>query len=111
MGNWKIDYWEGEQGKKPVEKWLDKLTKDQLKAVAKVVKMLEIAGNDLKMPFSFPLGNGLFELRDKKYGYRIYYCFSGGRLILLLAAGDKSSQQKDIKIARERLRNMGKKAL
>ena len=38
-------------------------------------------------------------------GYRVYYTRRGNRLLLLLAGGDKSTQQKDmtmaIKLARE----------
>lgn len=103
MSKWQIEYWEGPQGKSPVEKWLDKLTKDQLKSVAKEVKMLEEIGNELKLPHSRALGDGLFELRERRYGYRIYYGFHGEQLIILLAAGDKSSQERDIKVARDRL--------
>ena len=103
MSKWKIDYWENSQGNSPVEKWLDKLTKDQFKAVYKLIEMLEDAGIDLKMPYSSPLGQGLFELRDRHYGYRIYYCFQGNRMIILLATGDKKSQKRDIVTARKRL--------
>ena len=49
------------------------------------------------------LSNGLFELRERRFGYRIYYCFGPHNTIILLAAGDKQSQEKDIKTARERL--------
>ncbi len=65
--------------------------------------MLEMVGNDLRLPHSKPLGEGLFELRERKYGYRVYYGFKGQCLIILLAAGNKRSQERDIKIARERL--------
>ncbi len=103
MKEWQIEYWEETQGKSPVEKWLDKLTKDQLKAVAEELMLLEKAGNELKLPHSRSLGDGLFELRERRYGNRIYYAFHGKRLIILIAAGDKKSQKRDIKIARERL--------
>jgi putative addiction module killer protein len=69
----------------------------------KELKLLEICGNDLKLPHSRALGNGLFELREQRYGYRIYYGFYKNRVIILLHAGDKSKQQNDIKIARTRL--------
>lgn len=105
MARWKIDYWENDQGNSPVEKWLDKLTKDQFKAIYKLLEMLEEAGTDLKMPHSFPLKDGLFELREHRYGYRIYYCFQGNRLIILLASGDKKSQERDISTARRRLKD------
>jgi putative addiction module killer protein len=100
---WKIDYWSEKDKKSPVEKWLDDLTEDQLESVTKKVKLLEKMGNDLKMPHSFPLSKGLFELREMHYGYRIYYGFKGSLMIILLVSGDKSSQGRDIKIARDRL--------
>ncbi len=103
MKKWEIEYWSATKGKSPIEKWLDSLEKDQLKSLAKELKMLEEAGNELKMPHSFPLGKGLFELRERKYGLRVYYGFHGDILIILLAAGDKKSQARDIKTARERL--------
>jgi len=103
MNKWQIDYWDGSREKGPVEAWFDELTKDELKEVAKKLKMLEIAGNELKMPHSKPLGKGLFELRELKYGFRLYYGFRNQQIIIVLAAGHKKKQQSDIRIARERL--------
>lgn len=49
-----------------------------------------------------PIGKGLSELRlDVGPGYRVYYLQDGNTLILLLCAGDKSTQQKDIDRAHE----------
>lgn len=43
------------------------------------------------------LTNSVVELKiDFGPGYRVYYTQRGARLLLLLAGGDKSSQQKDI---------------
>jgi putative addiction module killer protein len=43
------------------------------------------------------LTNGVSELKiDVGPGYRVYFTLRGDRLLLLLAGGDKSSQQKDI---------------
>lgn len=103
MKQWKLDYWCSNTGKSPIERWLDNLTTEQLKTVAKEMSLLEKCGNDLKMPHSRSLGKGLFELREQKFGYRVYYCFCDNKLIVLLAAGDKSSQTNDIKVARQRL--------
>ena len=43
------------------------------------------------------LSDGVSELKiDVGPGYRVYYSQRGSRLLLLLAGGDKSTQQKDI---------------
>ena len=52
------------------------------------------------------LTEGVSELKiDIGPGYRVYYSTRGDRLLLLLAGGDKSSQQKDIAKALELNRN------
>lgn len=46
------------------------------------------------------LTDGVSELKiDVGPGYRVYYTERGGELIVLLAGGDKSSQQTDIEAA------------
>ena len=48
------------------------------------------------------VGDGVSEMRIFiGKGYRLYFTIRGGEIILLLCAGDKSSQQKDIKQAKE----------
>ena len=39
-------------------------------------------------------------------GYRVYYTQRSGELIVLLVGGDKSSQQSDIALAQQLLRNL-----
>jgi len=71
-----------------------------LKSIAKELLLLEKCGNTLRLPHSKSLGKGLFELRERSFGYRIYYGFLPNFTIILLHAGDKSSQKDDIGIAR-----------
>lgn len=43
---------------------------------------------------------GVWELRiDQGPGYRVYYCLVAGEVLLLLLAGDKSTQSTDIEEA------------
>ena len=52
------------------------------------------------------LTDGVSELKiDVGPGYRVYYTRRGSRLLLLLAGGDKSTQQKDIEMANSLARN------
>ncbi len=47
------------------------------------------------------LGSGVVEMKiDFGPGYRVYYTKRGEILILLLCGGDKSTQEKDIRLAR-----------
>lgn len=86
-----------------LEKWLDKLNHIHFKSLAKELKLLELSGNNLRLPHSRSLGAGLFELREREYGYRIYYSFMPNLSIVMLHAGTKTSQKKDIITARKRL--------
>jgi putative addiction module killer protein len=46
------------------------------------------------------LTGGVSELKiDFGPGYRVYYTERGGEIIVLLAGGDKASQQKDLELA------------
>lgn len=54
-----------------------------------------------------PIGKGLSELRiDYGPGYRIYFMKRREEFVLLLAGGDKSSQQHDINLAQELAKNL-----
>ena len=54
-----------------------------------------------------PAGEGVSELRiDYGPGYRVYYAQRERRLIILLAGGDKDSQERDVVRARQLARQM-----
>ena len=54
-----------------------------------------------------PVGEGVSELRvDYGPGYRVYFVQRGQTLVILLAGGDKRTQDQDIKTAREMARKL-----
>lgn len=58
-----------------------------------------------------PVGAGVSEMRiHTGPGYRVYYTRSGRTIYLLLLAGDKSTQARDIKRALEMARKLEERA-
>jgi putative addiction module killer protein len=54
-----------------------------------------------------PVGEGVSELRiDYGPGYRVYFVQRGGTLVILLAGGDKQTQNRDIRTALELARGL-----
>ena len=84
--------------------WIDGLR--DVRARAKVQARVErlAAGNAGDVE---PVGEGVSELRiDYGPGYRVYFKRRALMLVILLAGGDKGSQDKDIKTALRLARNL-----
>ena len=87
------------------KQWLDNL-KD-LRARAKIqtrIQRLQMGNfGDVK-----PVGEGVSELRiTEGKGYRVYLKNQNGVIVILLCAGDKASQENDIKKAKALAKELG----
>jgi putative addiction module killer protein len=88
-----------EKGFNPFRDWLHSLKDIQARARIRVRLNRVRLGNfgDCK-----PVGEGVMELRmDFGPGYRVYWGQSGEVVVILLCGGDKRTQARDIKMAKQ----------
>jgi putative addiction module killer protein len=93
--------YQAKNGQQPYVDWLDNLTDAKVKAAifARIARLrLGLFGD------SHTVGDEVSELRIHiGPGYRIYYSEINNQIVILLCGGDKSSQKKDIKTAKQYL--------
>jgi putative addiction module killer protein len=80
-------------------KWQKKLKDNKAKALiaARIFRLANGLAGDAE-----PVGEGISELRiHSGPGYRVYYKQHGNEIIILLCGGDKSTQSRDIKMAKK----------
>lgn len=82
------------------DKWIRKL-KD-IRAKAKILFRIQKLETDEHFGDCKSVGDGIRELRiDYAKGYRVYFKEKDNKIIVLLIGGEKSSQENDIKKAKE----------
>jgi putative addiction module killer protein len=96
----KIIIYSTSTGKEPFTDWQNALDKSIKSIVRTRLDRVELGNfGDCKQVKN---GRGLWELRlDCGPGYRIYFAKNGPKIVILLAAGDKKSQDKDIAKAKQ----------
>lgn len=85
-------------------KWLDALRDAHARArvLVRIERLAEGSAGDVK-----PVGEGVSEMRiDYGPGYRVYFTKRERTVIILLAGGDKRTQDADITRARRLARNL-----
>lgn len=95
------------QVKKEIEGWPDGILADY----ARLVELLMDFGPNLRMPYSRPMGGGLFELRPhgREGKGRALYCFVFGKRIMILHAFLKKTREtpdRDLRVARRRMKEV-----
>ena len=102
----KIIYFVTENGSSPFEDWFSKL--DKLARVIIIRTIQRVAKGGAKKSIK-ALKDGVFEIKiSSGPGYRVYFAEDGNDIIVLLIAGDKKTQSRDIDKAKEYWRNYGK---
>ncbi len=80
-------------------RWMSRLRDDKAAGViaARIDRLRAGLPGDVR-----PVGSGISELRiDHGPGYRVYFTRVGKALLLLLCGGDKSSQPRDLRLAKQ----------
>lgn len=94
-----IEVFRAKNGRVPFEDWLDDL-KDKAavaRVLARLARMRQGNLGDCKA-----VGEGISELRiDYGPGYRVYFGQKGRTLVVLLCGGDKRTQKRDIRLAKQ----------
>ena len=88
----------------PYRKWIDGLrdVRGRGRILARVERFAAGHLGDVR-----PVGEGVSELRIAcGPGYRVYFTKREGMIIILLAGGDKKSQNRDIRVAQRLARNL-----
>jgi len=98
----RIEHYLSASGQDPFQQWFDSLDRGQRVIVERRIVMVEEFGH---IGDSRSLGGGLFEMRLMGPGLRIYFANTGVGIILMLGGSNKSSQNRAIRIARNRLQD------
>jgi len=93
-----IEYYLTEKGEKPFRNWLDGLkditARNKIRIRLDRVRLGNLGNNR-------SVGEGVFELKvECGPGYRLYYAIEKKTIVILLLGGEKSSQSRDITLAK-----------
>ena len=103
----RVEFYQTAKGLKPFQEWLDGL-KDREGRARITVKVDRISLGNFGGAKS--LGGALHELKiDFGPGYRVYFADVASAIVLLLCGGDKSTQVRDIELAKEFLADYNKR--
>jgi putative addiction module killer protein len=100
--SWRIIYFKSRKGEIPFQDWLSKLRDPIARAKIRTrFRRMELGNFGIYKI----LNEGVCELKfSNGPGYRVYFSFWKNEIILLLAAGDKSTQSADIEFAIKNLK-------
>ena len=94
-----VEFYHTSNGECPVQKYLDSLSPKLRAKTMRSVLLLEEFGVDLRMPYSCPIGDGIFELRSIVGNdiTRVLYFFIEGNSAILTNGFTKKTQKTPIR--------------
>ena len=94
-----VQYYQTTGGRQPVKDWLQDLDKITRRKIHSSIQRVALGGAKKNIRV---LGDGVFEIKiDAGPGFRVYFGEVGNVVILLLIGGDKSTQFRDIRQAKD----------
>ena len=105
-----LHFWKLPNGREPVREWLNELPSEDRKVIGRDISKVQF-GWPLGMPLCRPLTGGLWEVRSSlpsKREARVFFGFSGGKLIALHAIIKKSQTTplRELALAKQRLKEL-----
>ena len=84
MGAFKVVFYEKEDGSKPAEEYLHSISPKMVAKIYSTIGMLKERGNQVRMPKSEHLQDGIFQIRAQQEGNisRVLYFFTIGQTIV-----------------------------
>ena len=85
MDKFTVEFYEKEDGEKPVELFMDSLDVKMRSKLLMILKVLQEKGNQLREPYSKHLDDGIFEIRGKvgsDISRVLYFFYYGGKKLL-----------------------------
>lgn len=92
---YEIEFYDTEDGKCPVQEFLDSLEPKMQAKTFRTIDLLEANGPMLREPYSGPIGDGIFELQTKLGSNitRVFYFFFVGKKAILTNGIVKKTQK------------------
>ena len=76
---WVVESYQTEGGTDVLDVFVNALDRLRRAEALALLQILELRGNQLRLPHSRALGQGLLELRGRKHGVRMFYGFMKGQ--------------------------------
>lgn len=94
-----VDFYHKSNGECPVQEYLDSLSLKLRTKTLRSIMLLEEFGTDLRMPYSAPIGDGIFELRSVVGNdiTRVLYFFIEGNTAILTHGFTKKTQKTPVR--------------